>query len=825
MIEAMFAALLGAASVTHPVYPPQYSLEQADALRQEVADALAMSPRDLYDAVPVGSGIYFCGCPHCDGGAQEHAMAWELGLGDRVRCRYCGMMFPNEEYPNNRETVLTAPSGARHVYRWHENEAGRQYFFEAHAWYSRWGWTRDRALRLANLYALTGDPEYGDRAAALVGRYAQVYPDYAIRFDYPFRPVRFWPADQKWPYDDDIGPFRGAKFYWWAYGDIPVKLARAYDLLAAGDSFERLRGVLGEDIEERIERDLIRLGYEFASAHPDSHGNMSPGLYADMVVAGRIIGAPDMVHEAVARFQALLHEQFFVDGWWRECAPSYHWQTIGNLAEVAKVAAGYSDPPGCPEPRFDHLDLMADAPLLDRAFRVGDEGCLPDGRLMPVNDTWWFGKRRPLERSVCRFWPAMGHAILGAGTGDTQFQAHVNWNASYGHTHMDSGAILVFAHGKELLSDIGYTHTRYRNWTLNSASHNMVVVDARSQQLEGNASNQTGNILFFDDTYPHVRAIDLDVQPAYPGCSVYRRRLVHVHVDEGRDYLVDRFDVEGGGMHDYFLHGSADEEGTLETSVPFPREVATLVPEWGGTEEHTGEDCLDFSGERFHPYGFLWNVRAADAGGAWTATWQYGDVGLKSFLFPESDTILYRIQSPAIRQARDDDTKLHDYLRNGVMQRHTGGRSAFVAVHVPFRSSPWIEQASVDGGAIRVAYGGVTDTIRWEGDRLTVASSAGWQYDSGVAVTGGVIALDRDDGFALRVDGAVPDARLIRLDFGGMRSVVFRVKAVEEGRIVLENDPGFVYDSGDTEARFVYHPHEALAGPVTWAAWEPARSD
>jgi len=817
MLPLAIAIVLGAADVTHPVYPPSYSADDLDALKKSVADAMAMSPRQLYEMVPTASGIYYCGCPNCDGGSQEHAMVWELGMGDRVRCKYCGMAFPNDAFPNNREKVIVAPSGATQTYRWYENDAGRQYFYEARAWYERWGWTRDRALRLAKLYAHTADPAYGDRAAAILGRYAQVYPDYAVRFDFPFQPVRFWPADQKWPYDG-VPPFRGAKFYWWGYGDVPVSLARAYDLLlGTGYSFDRVRNLVGDDVEHHIEKDLIRLGYEFTAANPDAHGNMSPGLYADMIVAGRIIGAPDMVHEALERFLALLEKQFFFDGWWRECAPSYHAQTVGGLRRVVDAARGYTDPPDWPTPRFEDLDLATQAPLLAKALQVLDQGCLPDGRLIPMNDTWWSNRRRPLEASVCRLWSGMAHAVLGAGAGPEQFQAHINWNAAFGHTHMDSAALILFAHGKELLSDIGYTHTRYRNWTINSASHNLVVVDQRSQRL---TPSMTGNVLFFDDADPHVRAIDVDARPAYPDCAVYRRRLVHVHVDEGRDYLVDCFDVEGGETHDYFLHGSADEEGALETSVPLEHAIHSLVPDWGGTVEHTGENSLDVSGEKHHHYMFLWDLRAGDVRQPCAVTWRYGDVGLRSHLFPEEGCVLHRFRAPAVRRARDDDGKLKDYLLNGVMLRHTGGPSRFRAVHVPFQDAPWVDKATCAGGVFTVVHGDVTDTVRIDGDRVSVSSSAGWKYDSGTPTSGVVAAVECEaDAFAFRTEKPAPAARYVRIDFGGKRRMVYRLEAVEGHRMLLTDDPGFAYDPATQEARFRYHPHELLPGPLTWTVW------
>ncbi|MCP4642685.1 MAG: hypothetical protein GY851_19725 [bacterium] len=810
--------ILGAANVVHPVFPPQYAQKDVESLKKNVSDAMAMSLQELYESVPDCSGIFFCGCPHCDGGAQEHALQWHLELGDRVKCRHCGMEFPNDQYPENREKTITAPSGAIQVYRWHEAKSGRQYFYQARAWYAQWEWARDRALRLANLSALTGEAGFADRAALIVGRFAQVYPDYAIRFDYPFHPVRFWAADRKFPYDEDIPPFRGAKFYWWGFGDIPKKLARAYDLVVDSGCFERQRDLLGADIEGRIERDLIRMGYEFAAANPDEYGNMSPGLYADMIVAGRVIGAPEMVHEAVNRFNTLLQRQFFFDGWWRECAPSYHWQTIGNLSQVVGVARGYTDPQDWPEPRLVNLDLEAQTPFLAKTYAVGYAGCLPDGRKVPMNDTWWSGRSKTLDESLCHMWTGMGHAVLGAGKKDTQFQAHINWNPAYGHTHMDSGAIILYAHGKELLSDIGYTHTRYRNWTINSASHNMVVVDQRSQQLTSDP-RMTGDVLFFDDQDPHVNVIDLDVQPAYPECEVYRRRLVHVHVSEGQDYLVDCFDVVGGTTHDFFLHGSADEEGAFESSVPLTQPIESLVPDWGGTEEHTGENCHDVAGEKHHHYMFLWNVLAAGAEGPCILNWRYGDVGLDTFLFPEEGATLHRFQAPSVRLARSDDTKLKDHLMNGVMVRHTGGKSRFQAVHVPFKGTAWVKNVVWDGDRATVALNDETHEISFDGDALRVVSSAGWSYERGTPVSGTLASVGREGGFWFEATEAVPDARWVRIDFGGTRGMFYRVASVEGTRFLLEDDPGFAYQAGKGDAAFLYHPHDSLPGPITWTVW------
>ena len=167
-----------------------------EALKRAVTPFMAMSIKEVIAVVPSASGIYFIGCPNCHGGAQEMGVLnWEPGMGDKVKCKFCEMEFPNERFPNNKEKVIIAPSGAKQVYRYYQNNEGREYYFEPHAWYERWKWIQQASYQLSQLWVLTGNNEYGDRAAAITGRFAQVFPDYAVRYDYPNVPVKFFPAN------------------------------------------------------------------------------------------------------------------------------------------------------------------------------------------------------------------------------------------------------------------------------------------------------------------------------------------------------------------------------------------------------------------------------------------------------------------------------------------------------------------------------------------------------------------------------------------------------------------------------------------------------
>ncbi len=805
--------------VNHPVYSPKDL--NIEALKRSVEPLMRMTIKDVVAQVPTESGIFFIGCPNCHGGVEEaRVLGWKPGMGLKVRCNYCGMVFPNKQFPNNREKVIIAPSGTRQVYRYYEDSTGHQYYFEAHASYERWYWIRSLAEKLAQLWYVTRDNAYGDRAAAIAGRFAQVFPDYAVRFDYPNVPVQFFPADQKWPYEG-LTPYRGAKWNWWAYVDIPSDLANVYDILMSGYDWKRMNVIIGRDTNEWIARDLLRLSYEFTTANPDDYSNMSPYVYTDMVRVGRILGSPGMVHKALKHLRDFFLKGFFADGWWREGSPSYHDQTINSLARVADALSGYVDPVDWMGERFDNPDMIKQNSLFGKALQVSREVVFPNGRKIPINDTWSFDRGEKTDSAISRLWPALGNAAVGAGRGKDQIMLNVNWSGDYGHSHYDNGAIILYAAEQELLSDIGYTNSKYRGWATYTASHNTVVIDHKNQDAGSEKKPVTGRLQFYDDKDPRVKVVDVDASPAYSMSDMYRRKLVMVHADEGHDYVVDRFDVKGGQVHDWFLHGMCEQEGVLETSVLLNRSVKTLVPEWGGNNLPKTEYDMELSGKRFHSYVFLQDINAGAAMDLWTATWRYDSSGLRSHIFSQPYTEAFRFRSSSVRPANEDDNKLDNYMRNGIMQRHSGGSSTFLAVHEPFSNNPWIASVKMEGEVMIVCYklkgAAIEDRITLNnGDEITVSSSAGWKYQSGTPVSGEVKSLDKKGGnWSLELDKQVPEVNYIRLDFSGGQTYYCPVAATHGNRLELKDDPGFTLDK-DGKVRFYTFPHYQYDAPLRY---------
>ena len=103
MSTFLFSVLVCAIEVNHPVYPPEYTLAQVDTLKESVAPAMALPVEALYDLVPEQSGIFYCGCPNCDGGTWERA-GMASGMGDRSNAGTAEWCSP---------TSSTRPTGRR----------------------------------------------------------------------------------------------------------------------------------------------------------------------------------------------------------------------------------------------------------------------------------------------------------------------------------------------------------------------------------------------------------------------------------------------------------------------------------------------------------------------------------------------------------------------------------------------------------------------------------------------------------------------------------------------------------------------------------------
>ncbi|MFP3903538.1 MAG: heparinase II/III family protein, partial [Armatimonadota bacterium] len=418
LLAVAFAAGLLAA---HPRVGPQYGEESVEGFIDFCEYPMSLSEEEMLSLVPEKNGIRIVGCPSCPPSRPEGHFDWDPHKPNQIVCERCGHVFPSDEYPADQIHEVTTPAGNTIKYRYWEREDGYRYYFGARIAKDRQRYMIDVASKMAHVYHYTQKQEYAHRAALIINRFAEVYPDYIYKYEMPFR--------QKILYDGDIDPneergWRSSRWEWWAYKDIPDRLIRAYDLIYESGEIQKIPGA-----QERILDDFFLVAADTVMHQKDTFHNMSPTAYREMILTGRVLQRPKYIHEAVDRVQKMCTRRFFYDGSWYEGAPSYHRQVINGLGRVFDMARGYSDPEGYTHPqtgkRFDDLDIAEYVPEVKRAQQALADMRLPNGRAAPLHDTWSHTRSQPLQRSEPVLFGGLGHAKLGRGEGSDQMQLHL----------------------------------------------------------------------------------------------------------------------------------------------------------------------------------------------------------------------------------------------------------------------------------------------------------------------------------------------------------------------------------------------------------------
>ncbi len=855
-----FVCLLALSSIaaeksvtTHPIYPLPKTSEAE--LIQKTTQFLEMDEKVLLALVPPQGGFFYTDCPNCESGVQDRQIEWKLSMGQKVQCRYCKQIYPSEKYPENGRMEVKTPTGKTQVFKFYEDKDGNKYFMEARRWYDQRNLIVNVTYDLAALYASDKVKfrEAGRRSALILKRFAEVYPDYIARYDYPSRPKQFFPEG----FPKDFTPYRASKWYWWGYGDVSQSLILAYDILKSGD-------LLNDTGSTLIERDLFGAMMDWVANNEGTPlTNMHPSLWSTMSVASRVLNDPVPAQKVRQGMQRLLNEQFFIDGIWQEGSPSYHRQTTQGLLGVLRNLH--------PELSATESDKIAlqEIPELKRAVEAVQSLRLPNGRAVPFKDTWASDKSVPMNSSHPVLLPGLGYAILGAGTGENQMQAHLNFSGRYGHHHYDSLSLLLFGAGEELFSDIGYTHSRARAWTIATAAHNTVVIDQKSQVF-GNAANRVdGNLRLYDASDEEFQIVEAEVPGAYPNLSTtYRRALITINAPDETKYVVDVFDVAGGERHDWMLHGSADHNQTLdlstEKSLLKTNPISSLLPADFKWQAPQSEGDAGLATKDYWPYGVLREARTATSDSTVIATYRAQDKpqqGARSWILGALGTNYTTARAWATRNTgigfAQDDALLDKGMREALMVTRVGPSNRFVAVHCPFDGEVAVKNVTAiplqpDGVALKIERAGGTDYVLYAEDAklrtghdgeleisfdghaaLAQQNGNSWNLKmiGGTALTVGnqklasgagvlQVALQSVTGNEYIVVGVLPlstgDTFIMR--HGNNRTTGFHVESVrhENGTTILKTkEPTAFSGSADGDLKLNFFPEEVFPAPHT----------
>lgn len=890
--------------IQHPVFPATLAECEVASLIAETAHAMSFRREQIADFIVPRTTFYNLICPNCEGGnvSDSDRWKWSADEPDRIACRFCGMVFPNESYPLDHETTVTDSTGTKQTYRYWRGSDGYRYYMQMRVENCWKIYMEQSVCRLARLYAGTGQAPYARQALLILDRLADVYPHYnphGIESWATMAPqihdIQLLPAPPdglqpvpgltqdlpgyKTPYPYCSG-MRADSGDNWFYAEMPPHLAYAYDLVAGSDEPRKLSDELGKDVARNIEA-FFRATANYARTFPIYLGNMDPSLIDGLAVIGRVIGEPEFVHDAMRRANLILGRQFYPDGIWREGAPSYHSQTVNGLRRCLEgPLKGYSDPEGYVNPgdglHFSDLNSSRDAPMLIESFAALDRMCLPNGHVLTIHDTWAqesLGRPiRPVpdKRFETTLMWALGQAIMGLGRGENGVQANLHFSGSYGHAHFDNLDLMLFAHGREMISDIGYTHTILRPFSVGSLAHNLVVVDRADQQ------GADGRLLGWGVCGDHLRFCEAAAESAYPGnVSVYRRAVATVALPEPGAYVIDVFRVEGGSTHDWCLHGSADHDQALTCSRELEPRNGSLLPAGVAFERAdlgSGQGWQSVRNGVNLLYGLFQEQGCGTGEADWSVSFTCAGLDapvLQTTVLGQPGTTVHCGVLPSIRRARESNTDVWKHTMPAVIARRSGAdlHSLFIAVHHSYRGQSQLLEigrvplADAPASAVGIQcrgdnfcdyhFCGPDAGSRMQGRNVAVSATARYAFVrvcgddvtkmvivDGTQVTFGgteVVAPEAPSGLVLGVErveagqqrnalivdakiaprAGLPEERVI-VEFGNGSTFGLAVREIlrEGGRtvIVLAHRPGFELSDDGESATHTHHPHWTMSG-------------
>ncbi len=323
-------------------------------------------------------------------------------------------------------------------------------------------------------------------------------------------------------------------------------------------------------------------------------------------------------------------------------------------------------------------------------------------------------KDAPLPADMMRritgsdFMGQKGIGILRSGSGENAQALLLRFGPSLNHGHFDDLNFNYFARGYEMTYDLGYglgsTHTQV-GWAVQTASHNLVVVDETSQGLVSknpDLPSGSGGSLHVFAQMPNVKIIEASSNGSYAaqGVSQYRRTMALI--GEGSDaYVLDLFRVRGGKQHDYMFHAPSTQ--TTFSGVEFgPEEKGSLAGEkyeWGNKQLNDG----DMEGHPEKPYwnpppgngyGFLVQPQRAktNADGALSADWKIEESTHLRLTMPHSDNEILTAVAPGIYPKRGFGVKRELPKARFLVSRRKGENleSEFIAAIEPYGDAPKI---------------------------------------------------------------------------------------------------------------------------------------
>lgn len=642
-----------ASAVEKPGQEPRHPLLAAagrgdERLLKQFTDEewLALVPRQS----PRGGVL----CPMDDGNPANHGWLWDPHQPDRITCDRTGEVFPSSKFPTkyfhvevlSGKTVEIPYIEAPHRGRVHKIQIQARIDFE------KFRFLQGALSRLGSAYAGTRDERYARIVALVLDAWANHVPDYFISGKGgDGEPVSPAEADKQSWFVSRVSDHNNLAHEW------PQGCLSAFDCIHDSQSLEELSAKRGYDVRRHIAEHLFgNIGDMFVKrVKPEwaIRSNLS-GPYRVLANAATILDRPDYIEYLEEYLQKTIEVSFVRDGMFPESFGYHRGYASENVKVVEAVSRYFAIHPAETD-ALRGIKARCDERLafLNHTVTAPYPVYYPDGRLPPFGDT--AGTNEEVKRDITRsaLLPAYGFLVLGDGSGSRQTQLDLAFNESNNHCQDDTLAMTLFAFGAEVLGNNPYSRTAGRDYNNSSLSHNLVVIDRRSQIRPRYSPVSTGGSLtLYEPGIGGIAAAEVDGSRAYLGkASRYQRLIVLNTADPSHPYAIDLFAVVGGTVHDYLLHGATTYEQHAEVSIPTvamdgPHPMLAAGENWKEPTE---------MGDNFPVYGMLVNMRRGRSPGDWNVTYR-GDEqtpGARLFMVDDGQAEVFCGQSPVLYYGKE----------------------------------------------------------------------------------------------------------------------------------------------------------------------------
>jgi len=676
---------------------------------------------DLELMIPEDDIFNFVGCPKCGKGDDSWVLRSD---GKSIECRYCKALYPSAEleekgsavFPigtTGRTKTLTFYEGERRM-KLGDDDMGNRYFLSG-ALRNRQFQPSNHIATAANIYALTGEMEYAQRVHDVLVRFAEVYPNYTLKF----RPFVYESAEFN---------YMAGKLGGWKFGDSVriANMAIAYDLTA--DS-----GCYSAEDKVKIENGIFREYVNMIAAHrPDADvtTNAVPAHQTAAAICAVLLKNDDLMRNYVLNgegsFIPMIKKMYYRDGVWNENSASYCIMSNTPLLQLTEVINAYN--------RLLPEDERIDTSLWRNIFISLAYQIMPDGYPPPVNDSTMFDafpaqyaeltyRNYPTARNLALLSNAVN---LAGGTEYSVFKrdaklpevdenelkiinsTHVvagsNWvflrpqhNSKStalifdygfypnGHSHFANLNFSFYDHNRELVIDYGYMGWAHpiRRWQVSPLAHNMVTVDGQLPK-----TSRQGKLLALSES-EFVQIAAGEGANAFPDLKDDRRALFLISIDENNHYVVDINRVRGGKEHLYTLQ----IEGGNELLTPSPATAEKLS---FGTDGY------------FNGADYVVPVKKFPVAEMPVMSWNNKGIVTRLFWTPEADEelLLSKVPGNRIRSQPAREVDLAHFS-----SRVRDGKSDFAGVISASEKVHKVSRIPVNGDAVvlKVEYDGGVD--------------------------------------------------------------------------------------------------------------------